>query len=168
MKKFIPILSIFIFLAIISIITISLAKKNSTIVFIKNNTSFKPIDIKLHKTNDPECAMLIETQTNAAEVVSPNGTTWFFDDPGCMVKWLENKDFKKDAKLWIYTIDTNRWIDARKAKYITNFHSAMHYGFGAVEKEKNNTISFEEMRLRMLREQTLANPKYRKAILGEK
>jgi len=167
MKKLLPLFGIILFLAVLAIIIISLAKKDATITVVKNNTSFKPLPIKLHKTNDTECAMLIEKNENAAEAIAPDGTTWFFDDPGCLAKWLEKKKWKKEAKLWVYTVDTKRWIDAKKAKYLTTYHSAMHYGFGAVEKEHNNTIDFEQMRLRMLRNQTLANPKYRKKILGE-
>ncbi len=166
MKKLAPILGIILFLAVISVIIISLAKKDSTITVVKNNKEFKPLPIKLNKTNDTECAMLIKTQKNAAEAIAPDGTTWFFDDPGCLVKWLEKKKWKDNAKLWVHTVDTNRWIDAKKAKYRIDYHSAMHYGFGAVEKEHNNTIDFNEMRLRMLRNETLANPKYRKKILG--
>jgi hypothetical protein len=42
----------------------------------------------------------------------------------------------------------------------------MHYGFGSLESAKSGSIDFKEMQLRMLRGQTLANPKWRKKILG--
>ncbi len=122
--------------------------------------------IELNRTNDPQCAMVIKELRNSAQVISPDGKTWFFDDVGCMVLWLKDKPFKDSAKLWVYTVDTNRWIDAKEAKYGIKDHTAMHYGFGARERETNETISFEEMQLRMYRGENLTNPKIRKKLLG--
>ncbi len=167
MKKVLSILLTVAILVVIAILLISQFKKDAPIVVAKGNYKQEPLPIKLNKTNDTVCAMLIKTQINAAEVALKDGRTWFFDDPGCMVKWLKDKPFKDSAKLWVYTVDTHKWVDARKAKYLTTYHSAMHYGFGAVEKDKNGTIDFNEMVLRMYRNETLANPKFRKKLLGK-
>jgi nitrous oxide reductase accessory protein NosL len=110
--------------------------------------------------------MLIKTERNAAEVIAPDGRTWFFDDPGCMILWLQSRDWKDRAKLWVHTLDTKRWIDARKAWYGVKDSTAMHYGFGAREKKCTDCIGFDEMRLRMLRGENLTNPKIRKKLLG--
>ena len=168
MKKLMPFLLTLLFIVAIAIIFIALAKKEAPITVVKGNLEGKPLPIKLKKTNCPECAMLIETQINSVEVAAPNGNTWFFDDPGCMVKWIQKKPFKDKAKIWVFTIDTHRWIDAKKAFYETTYHSAMHYGFGAREKNSSNTINFNTMVQRMLHNQTMANPKFRKKLLGNK
>jgi len=167
MKKLMPLILIFSLIAIIATVFVSLAKKEAPITIVKGNTSFKPLPIKLNKTNDTQCAMLIKSNRNAAQAIAPDGRTWFFDDPGCMVLWLKNKPFKEKVKLWVHTIDTNRWIDAKKAKYGVTDHTEMHYGFGAREKETNSTIDFNEMMLRMYRGQNLTNPKIRKKLLGK-
>jgi len=167
MKKLLtPILTLLI-LSAVALIIISIAKKDAPIVIEKGNLEFKPLPIKLNKTNDTQCAMLIKSQRNAAEAIAPDGRTWFFDDPGCMVLWLKDKPFKDKAVLWVHTLDTKRWINAKKAYYGVTDHTEMHYGFGAREKETNKTISFEEMKLRMYRGETLANPKFRKKLLGK-
>ncbi len=167
MKKVLSILLTITLLVVVAVIALSYLKKDAPITIAKGNIAQKPLPIKLNKTNDTECAMLIETETNAAEVALKDGRTWFFDDPGCMVKWLKDKPFKDSAKLWVHTVDTNRWIDAKKAKYSVTYHSAMHYGFGSLEKGDKKSIDFKEMTLRMYRNETLANPKYRKKLLGE-
>jgi len=166
MKKLIPLTLTILLIAIIATIFISIAKKEAPIAVVKGNTEFKPLPIKLNKTNDTQCAMLIKSERNAAEVIAPDGRTWFFDDPGCMVLWLKDKPFKDKAKLWVHTIDTKKWIDAKKAKYGVTDHTEMHYGFGAREKETNTTIDFNEMVLRMYRGENLTNPKIRKKLLG--
>ncbi len=166
MKKVLPILVSLVMVAIIAGIFVSMAKKEAPITIVSGNAAKKPLPIKYNKTNDTECAMLIKSDRNAAEVVAPDGRTWFFDDPGCMVKWLKDKPFKDKATLWVHTLDTKRWIDARKAWYGVKDHTEMHYGFGAREKPASDRIGFKEMYLRMLRGENLTNPKIRKKLLG--
>ena len=166
MKNLLPLLSIALLIAVIAIVFVSLAKKEAPVTIVKGNTAFKPLPIKINHTNDTQCAMLIKSEHNAAEVIAPDGRTWFFDDPGCMILWLKERDWADKAVLWVHTIDTNRWIDARKAWYGIRDATEMRYGFGAREKKCDECIDFEEMRLRMLRGENLTNPKIRKKLLG--
>jgi len=165
-KKIVPIVLILLMLAVIATIFISMAKEDQPVTIMTGNTEMKPLPIKFNHTNDPQCAMLLKTDHNAVEVAIPDGRTWFFDDPGCMILWIEKKPFKDQAKIWVHTIDTEKWIDAKKAHYGVTDKTEMRYGFGAREHEGNDTIDFEEMRLRMLRGENLTNPKIRKKLLG--
>jgi len=167
MKKILPLLVTLVFMVIVAMIVISMAKENQPVTIVKGNIEMKPLDIKLNATNDTHCKMIIKSLDNSAEVVSPDGRTWFFDDVGCMVLWLEGKSFKDDAKLWVHTVDSKKWIDAKKAFYGVTDHTAMHYGFGARESSSEKSIDFDEMRLRMLRGENLTDPKIRKKLLGE-
>jgi len=128
----------------------------------------KPVKIKLGVTMDPECGMEVEKMKNASEVILKDGRTFVFDDPGCMIKWLHKNHYDpKDVKLWTFSDDTHRWVDAKKARYTLTDNTPMHYGFGAYEKNSTKkTVSFEEMRLKMLRGENLTNPKIRKKLLG--
>jgi len=166
MKKVLPILVSIVMVAIIAGIFVSMAKEDAPITIINGNHDKKPLAILLGKTNDTQCAMLIKSEENAAEVIAPDGRTWFFDDPGCMVLWLKDKPFKDEATLWVHTIDTKTWIDARKARYGVTDHSEMHYGFGSRAKPNKETIDFKEMTLRMYRGENLTNPKIRKKLMG--
>ena len=166
MKKVLPLLVVIVFMSIVAMIFVSMAKENQPITIVKGNLEMKPLAIKLNFTNDTQCKMLIKTEENTAQVVAPDGRTWFFDDPGCMVLWLEGKGFKESAKLWVHTLDTKKWVDARTASYGVAEHTAMHYGFGARENI-DKSIDYKEMRLRMLRGENMTNPKIRKKLLGE-
>ncbi len=129
----------------------------------------KPVPVKLGVTMDPECGMEVEKMKNASEVILKDGRTFVFDDPGCMIKWLHKNHYDpKDVKLWTYSDDTHRWIDAKKAHYSLTDNTPMRYGFGAYEKKAKGKklIPFDEMRLRMLRGENLTNPKIRKKLLG--
>jgi len=167
MKKLLPLLVIVIILGISAVIFISMAKNKQPVTIIKGNVEMKALNFKLKATNDSHCKMLINSKINTSQVVNPDGETWFFDDPACMVEWLQNKSFKHSAKLWIYTLDTEKWIDAKSAHYGVTDKTSMHSGFGAREKQLNQSIGFKEMSLRVLRGETLVNPKIRKKLLGE-
>ena len=167
MKKVLPLLVTLVFMAIIAMIVISMAQEEQPVTIVKGNMEMKALPIKLNFTNDTQCKMLINSEKNVAEVVAPDGRTWFFDDPGCMVLWLEGKSFKNEAKLWVHSIDTQKWVNAKEAHYGITDHTAMHYGFGARENGTDKTIDYPEMRLRMLRGENLTDPKIRKKLIGE-
>ena len=167
MKKLIPLLIILTVMGIIAIIFVSMAKDKQPVTVLKNNTQMKALPLKINFTNDSYCKMLITTERNSMQVVSPEGNTWFFDDPGCMVLWLQDKSFKNDAKIWVHSIDTNKWIDAKTAWYGVVDQTDMHYGFGARENKAEGCINYDEMTLRMLRGEHLGNPKIRKKLLGQ-
>lgn len=167
LKKLLPLVIILMILSIIAVVFVSMAKNDQPVAIVKGNMEMKALPLKVNFTNDSYCKMLITTERNSMQVVSPDGNTWFFDDPGCMILWLQEQSFKDDAKIWVHSIDSNKWIDAKTAWYGIKDHTEMGYGFGAREQKTEGSINFKEMQLRMLRGENLANPKIRKKLLGE-
>ena len=167
MKKLLPLLVILVILGITAVIFVSMAKNDQPITIVKGNTAMKPLEVKINFTNDPYCKMRITEKRNSSQIIAPDGNTWFFDDPACMVQWLEDKSFKDQAKIWIFTLDSKKWIDAKKAWYGRTDSTAMHYGFGGREAQTEGTVDYETMRLYVLRGEHLGNPKIRKKLLGQ-
>lgn len=170
MKKILPFLTVLFIIAIIVIIFLSMAKAQKMVVIKEGNTSQTPLEIVLGKYQDSDCGMVIESLEYASQVVSKDGKTWFFHDHGGMANWLNNKnsiDFKENTKIFVMTKDTQKYIDAKNAFYSVNDDTPMRYGFGAYEIKKDGYISFEEMSLRVLRNETFANPAYKKELLGK-
>jgi len=162
-----PFILIAIFVGVIITIFLSLAKVQNMVVIKEGNLKRVPLPIVLHKYQDSDCGMVIEDLTYASEVIAPDGKTWFFHDHGGFVHWLEDKEFKDQAVIWVHTKDSDRWIDAKKAYYSLNDITPMGYGFGAYEFKKDGFISYDEMRLKMLRGETMNNPKIKKQLLGK-
>jgi len=163
MKK---VLFLIFFIFFIISVFLFISNKKQMVVRIDGNYAMKPLPIKLGHYQDSDCGMVINDLSFAAEVVATNGATWFFHDLGGMVHWIENKTFKNKAKLWVRTLDSKKWIDAKKAWYSRVEKTPMGYGFGAYEKNKKGLVSFEKMRILMLRGETLNNPKIRNLLLG--
>ncbi|SFV75069.1 hypothetical protein MNB_SM-3-745 [hydrothermal vent metagenome] len=164
-KKFIPVLVIGFIVMLIVAIFMSMSAKKQMVVIQKNNIKRVPLPIKLHKYQDSYCGMVIDELDYAGEVVAKDGRTWFFHDHGDFVLWLKDKEFKDDVVIWVMSRDTHRWIDATKAFYTRDEKTPMGYGFGAYEKYKKGRISYEEMKLKVLRGETMNNPLIRKQIL---
>ncbi len=166
MKKLTPILVVLAFVAIVVGVFLSLASSQNMTVIEKGNTALKPLPMQLNKYQDSDCGMVIEDLVYASQVVAPDGRTWFFHDHGGFVHWLEDKPFKDDVKIWVMSVDTHRWIDGKKAYYSRTDTTPMGYGFGAYEHKKEGLIPYEQMRLLMLRGETLNNPLIKKQLLG--
>ena len=166
MKKFMPFIVVGILVVIIVGVFLSLAKVQHMVVIKEGNTQKLPIKMKLHKYQDSDCGMVIDDLTYASQVIAPDGRTWFFHDHGDFVHWLSDKPFEKSAVIWVMSRDTHKWIDGRKAFYTLNELTPMGYGFGAYEHKKAGMVDFATMRLRMLRGETMKNPRIRKQLLG--
>lgn len=167
MKKLTPFLVVITIVALIVAIFLSLASSKHMIVIKEGNLKQLPLPIELHMYQDSDCGMVIDELSYASQVVSKEGKTWFFHDHGGFVHWLEDKPFRESAKIWVMSRDTNTWIDGRKAYYSVNENTPMKFGFGAYQSNAEGRITFEEMRLRVLRGETLKNPLIRKKILGK-
>lgn len=167
MKKILPIFTAIVLIVIIAMIFISMSNEKKMLVIQEHNHEHKPVDIKLNHYQDTQCGMTIDSLKHSAQAISPEGKTWFFDDPGCLALWYKDIKFQKEAVIWVYSNDTNEFIDGKKAWYNKTDATTMGYGFGAYKIKKDEMISFDEMILKMYRGESLVNPLIRKKLLGK-
>lgn len=167
MKKILPFFTVFLIIIIIVIIFLSMSNKKQMIVIYENNHSHQPVDIKLNHFQDTQCGMTITQNKHSAQAVSPEGKTWFFDDVGCLASWYNNIKFQDQAILWVYSNDTNEYINARTAWFSRTDVTPMGHGFGAYKNKQEGFITFKEVSLKILRGEDLLNPYIRKELLGK-
>jgi len=165
-KKFLPFFIIIALIVAIVTVFLSRAAQQQMLTVYKGNTDLKPLPIHLHHYQDTQCGMPIESLEDSCQVAAPNGHTWFFDDVGCMVLWIQDKPFIDNAKLWVHSKESGKWIDARQAWYSRTDTTPMNYGFGAYESHSDRRIDFETMQRKMLRGENLTDPYTRKELLG--
>jgi len=131
------------------------------------NSKKVPLEFKDNTIQCPQCHMYLSSTKYTAQIITQDLKTHFFDDVGCATLWLkEQKIEPQTITFWIFSNDTNRYIDAFKTFYSINDITPMHYGFGAYAHPKEGLIDFTEMRLRMLRGENMSDPKIRKKLLG--
>jgi len=115
----------------------------------------------------PQCNMPLPSSNINTSKLNQNDDIVYFDDVGCMILWAkDNKIDLKNIKSKIFTSDTKKFIDPFKANFTINEKTPMLYGFSAYEKPCKDCIKFDEVIIRMLRGEHMANPKIRKQILG--
>ncbi|MEA1892996.1 MAG: hypothetical protein U9N33_09810 [Campylobacterota bacterium] len=115
----------------------------------------------------PQCNMELPKSHIHTSTMSDNGNIHYFDDIGCMILWAKDNDFNfTTIKSKVFTNDTHRYIDSNRAFYTINEKTPMFYGFSAYENSKDGVINFDEVIMRMLRGEHMANPRIRKQILG--
>ena len=115
----------------------------------------------------PQCHMELPKSNIHTAILDEDNNTHYFDDPGCLILWANSKKIDlKNADVKIFSNDTKRYIDAHKAFYKINEKTPMLYGFSAYENTQEGSINFDEVIIRMLRGEHMANPKIRKQILG--
>ena len=166
-KKILPLLIVLLFTAAVILLFLSIAETKKMVVVMDGNTKQLPIEMEAGIYQDSDCGMVIDDLRDASQVIAQSGKSWFFHDHGGFVKWLEEKEFRDSAKIWVMSRDTKKWIDARDAFYSLVDDTPMGYGFGAYEKKSNGRVDFETMRLKVLRGETLNNPLIRKQLLGK-
>ncbi len=132
---------------------------------LKGNIADKPIDIIPKTYQCSQCNMYVNDPDYAAELIAEDGTTHFFDDIGCLVKWMQ-KHPSANANIYVGSLDTHRWINAEKAWYSRTDNTPMHYGFGAYERKREGLISFDAMKRLVLSGKTLRYPVVKKSLLG--
>jgi len=166
-KKMVPIVIIGMIVAAIMLVFLSLASNQKMIVVQKGNLKRIPIEMKLNKYQDSDCGMVIKDLEYASQVNAVDGKTWFFHDHGGFVNWLKDKPFKDYVVIWVMSKDTKKWINAKSAYYSQTDITPMGYGFGAYEKKQDGFIDYDTMSLKMLRGETMNNPRIKKQLLGE-
>ncbi len=168
MKKLLmPLLSVVMLIAVIVIVVLSMADKKHAKVIFQGNTEAKAITILPKEYQCSTCKMEIEQLPYAVEIVNTQGKTWFFDDMGCAIKWLEHQGFKDSVVIWTQTEDTREWVDATKACYRRDAPTPMKFGFAAQKQcDDKATIDYNSMRLKVLHGETMQNPYIRKQLSG--
>lgn len=165
MKKLLMnLLTFTIVIAVIVILLLSLGTDEGARYVHKGNLSYQPVAIKEKEYQCSECSMDIEALEYSAQIITSKGDTYFFDDIGCVVLWLENRTIETQ-KVITRTLDTGKWIEVNKAWYTRIAPSPMGYGFAAYEEKKGGFISYEEMRLLMLQGKHLHDPFVKKSLL---
>jgi hypothetical protein len=99
-----------------------------------------PVDPVWGKQPCAYCQMLVSDKRFGAQAVTESGDRLFFDDPGCLVKWMDTTTPKK---AWVHP---DGWVEAASARYAPGAKTPMDYGF---EPKEGAPLGFDEVRARL-------------------
>jgi hypothetical protein len=106
-----------------------------------------PVPIAWGRDACAHCQMVISAQEFAAQA-RVDGKPYKFDDPGCMLFWLdlEERAGRAAGELWVMDRERGEWLDARAAAWRSGERTPMGYGFAAVAAPRADTLDFEGVR----------------------
>lgn len=113
------------------------------------------------------CNMKISDSKLFTSYLNIDDKTHYFDDIGCMVLFAKQNQINLiELKSLVFAADAGTYINAQEAYYKIDENTPMNYGFNAYKKTLSGAITFDEVIVKMLRGEHMANPKIRKQILG--
>lgn len=113
------------------------------------------------------CNMKISDSKLFTSYLNIDDKTHYFDDIGCMILFAKQNQLNlKELKSFVFAIDSRTYINSLDAYYKIDENTPMNYGFSAYKNTQSGAITFDEVIVKMLRGEHMANPKIRKQILG--
>ena len=109
-----------------------------------------PEQVRWDRETCTRCNMSVGDRNYAAQVrggpAGEKAKVYKFDDIGCAVIWLQDKEWKDedDTEIWVTDFNNGQWIDARKASYVTGKLTPMNYGLGAQSESAADLLDFTQ------------------------
>lgn len=99
----------------------------------EGKVDLSPKKVNWDRDECERCAMMMGDKDFTAQVVSQeDGNTYFFDDIGCAILWLDNAGNMlslDNVNLYVRNAENKDFIDAKEAVYTTDRISPMSYNF---------------------------------------
>jgi len=111
-----------------------------------------PVEVRWDKETCERCAMAVSDRNYSAQVrggpAEKSTRVYKFDDIGCAVIWLDKQAWKADTRteIWVNDYRNGKWLDARKASYVTGKVTPMGYGLGAQAELVEGALNFAAAR----------------------
>jgi hypothetical protein len=104
-----------------------------------------PVDLVYDHQTCAYCQMHVSEPAFAAEILTMQGEVLAFDDPGCLLLYLDEQRPQAHA-IWFRHARRDRWISRDDVAFVRTDKSPMGFGVAAVERGTPASIPLEEAR----------------------
>lgn len=155
---------------VLSVLILFANIEEKNVYVVHGNAEKQPLEIVFEKYFCSQDRVPIKELFNTAQAVRANGDTYFFNDVGSFLLWLNRQEDKDELVTWVYAQDTERYVPAKGAWYSRVEITPMGYGFGAYEYHIYGTADyyFNEAERFALRGETLWHPMVRSLLIENK
>ncbi len=95
------------------------------------------------------CRMLVGEPAHAAQLVDRTGEAAFFDDPGCLLQYLDDR--APDVhRIWFHDSTSAGWLSSTEVGFVSGATTPMGFGLAAVPRATPGAIDLATARLRVL------------------
>lgn len=106
-----------------------------------------PSDVVWDRTACAACKMHVGEPAYAAQAQLRDGSTLFFDDPGCLLGMLSQIETDVHA-LWFHHLQEDRWLRGDAVGFVASSPTPMGFGLGAVDATAAGAASLAATRAR--------------------
>lgn len=107
-----------------------------------------PVPIVYDKEACAHCHMQVGDPRLAAQAQLADGTVLDFDDPGCLLTWLDESREQPRA-VWLRAYREDRWVPRESAAFVEVGETPMGFGLGVVERGTPGAIGWDEAAARV-------------------
>jgi len=111
------------------------------VVVVRGGTTI-PDEVQPIEWNRQPCAhcqMLVGEPRHAAQLITADGDVLAFDDPGCALRYLEQR--RPDVhRLWFHHGTSDRWVPSERVGFTVGGTTPMGSGLLAVERDAPNAL----------------------------
>lgn len=86
-----------------------------------------------HRQTCAHCQMLIGEPAHAAQLITADGEVLAFDDPGCALRYLEERR-PTLHRMWFHHGAEDRWLAREEVAFTTGGTTPMGFGLVAIER----------------------------------
>ena len=108
-----------------------------------------PADLVWDKTACAACGMHVGEPEFAAQATTKDGRVHAFDDPGCLVLWIEEQRPDLHSVFFRHRSEP-RWIARDRTGFVPVEVSPMGFGFAAVDASAPGALDYDVYRARVL------------------
>ena len=110
-----------------------------------------PVEVTWDRTACHRCGMLVSDPAFAAQLHTPGGAVFHFDDPGCLLVHLHEAKPEVHA-VWLHHQRDDRWLALDESAFVFAESTPMEYGLGVIEAgEAASALSAEQAAQHALR-----------------
>lgn len=91
------------------------------------------------------CRMAVGEPAHAAQLVTADGDALFFDDPGCLMQYLD-EHAPRTHRIWFHDRADERWIAAADVGFLPGAATPMGFGLAATDRGTPGAMSLAEAR----------------------
>jgi len=103
-----------------------------------------PVPVTWDRTACHRCGMLVSDPAFAAQLHTPEGAVFYFDDPGCLLVHLHEARPEVHA-VWLHHQRDDRWLALDESAFVFAEPTPMEYGLGVAEAgEVGSALSAEQ------------------------
>lgn len=91
------------------------------------------------------CRMAVGEPAHAAQLVTTDGEVLFFDDPGCLMRYLDERA-PAVHRIWFHDRSEARWLGADEVGFVPGATTPMGFGLAATDRSTAGAMPFADAR----------------------